>query len=30
VQMEWGNIRKATNEHEFPAPQQHKGKRRPH
>jgi len=30
VQIVWGNIRKAMNEHEFPAPQQHKNKRRPH
>ncbi len=30
VQIAWDDIRKATNEHEFPAPQQNKGKRRPH
>lgn len=29
VQLTWGDIRKATNEHEFPAPQQHKNKKRP-
>ena len=29
VPLAWGDIRKATNEHEFPAPQQNKNKRRP-
>lgn len=29
VSLAWGDIRKATNEHEFPDPQQNKNKRRP-
>ena len=29
LQIAWGEIRKATNEHEFPVPQQPKNKRRP-
>jgi ribosome maturation factor RimP len=29
VPLAWGDIRKATNEHEFPVPQQNKSKRRP-